>query len=302
MAHSGCLPTLGSFLALFLFYAFGIFHGFESGPARWYGAFFGSLTTGLLARELVPGLRPRFSEAAGLQAEADGMPLRDGEREVVSGPVLCSGEPLVSPVSRTACAAYDFTVLAAVPAGDGAEADGAREEVRVLASGCGLAPCAVRSPRGDVRLLAFPELTDGEKEKRSGWRVREALERLPASGPGPDEGALLTPEESGRLDRQGPVTRWRPPGGPLPEDRLLSAEEQLLLVGRDVTASGVFSAERMGFVRDGGSAADAIEVKLGGGLAMLLHLRRQRAIRLIWLWVAFAAVHALVVPVALFLR
>lgn len=239
-----CLLSLAVFAAIYAAYALFLWPRVEA-PGPPLLALFGALGTAMLAGSLSEIWSSRRDRAA-LDREARLVPLRDGELEAASGPVLPLGAPLSAPFSGRECVAYEYEVSRSTAAGG--DAPGGME-----ASGVALTPCVVRSPRGDVALLGWSLLDAFQKGK---GKSAEDRSRAAAyfDGLAPSQVEKLGPADVLSVlkdllaDDDGTVRKdWRTGKGPLPlEGATLS--ERVVAAGETVTALGIYSASRGGFV------------------------------------------------------
>jgi hypothetical protein len=117
---------------------------------------------------------------------------RDGEFVAVSGELRPLREPLRAPASQTEAVIYNFQVYRPAETGTKSFTPESRK-ARVDAGSLGMAPCAVYTQSGAVRLVGLPTLVrfpqqsyEGDKERRSAalhmasqeWRRGEAFSLL----------------------------------------------------------------------------------------------------------------------------
>jgi hypothetical protein len=89
------------------------------------------------------GVWTKLAEAKRLRRTIDGGPPPDGETIAVLGTLDPIGPPLTSPLTGLPCVAYKYEV---------------REDDKLLYDGFALAPSAVDSPHGRIRIFAYPDL------------------------------------------------------------------------------------------------------------------------------------------------
>jgi uncharacterized protein len=144
-----CLVLVGVFAALFGGYWW-LFHGRVESPADLLVALLGAVFSTIAVSSLW-GVALSAGDALALGRARAGVPFADGRQEAAAGPIHPLGEPLRSPFGGQECAAYEYEAF--VPGG------GSGGEGKKMAfSGFGLTPSVIATPRGDVRLLAYPML------------------------------------------------------------------------------------------------------------------------------------------------
>lgn len=89
------------------------------------------------------GIWTKLSEARRLRRTLDGGPPADGETVAVLGTIEPIGAPLTSPLTGQPCVAYKYEV---------------HQDDKLLYGGFALAPSAVDSPHGRIRIFAQPAL------------------------------------------------------------------------------------------------------------------------------------------------
>jgi len=89
------------------------------------------------------GVWTKLAEARRLRRTGEGAPPADGEQVAVAGPIEPVGAPLTSPLTGLPCVAYKYEV---------------REGDKLLYDGFALAPSAIDSPHGRIRIFAYPDL------------------------------------------------------------------------------------------------------------------------------------------------
>src|SRR5262249_42449405 len=96
------------------------------------------------------GLFTGARDRAALRRAASGEPMRDGRLEAASGPIQPIATPLEAPFTGRPCVAYEYDVKqhAAVTSRD----QGTRASEY---TGVALAPCAINTVRGSVRVLGW---------------------------------------------------------------------------------------------------------------------------------------------------
>lgn len=92
-------------------------------------------------------IRTKFADAGMVRQAMNGEPASDGDKIAVIGTVEAISATLTSPLSRTQCVAYKYTVTAR---------RGKNEST--LYDGMALVPSQISSQRGPMRILAYPDL------------------------------------------------------------------------------------------------------------------------------------------------
>jgi hypothetical protein len=198
-------------------------------------------------------------------------PLQEGETEAVWGPIHPIGVPLVAPFSGESCVAYEYDAKKPqVTDNKGTHGEGS------YFSGFALTPSVIRSDRGDVRLLGFSMLTNfPESElRRFGDPLESAQQFL-------DEtefeqmgltkiGTMLSQMDSVIADDDGSVCKdWlmEMKGSIKLEASALS--EKRIAAGDVVTAIGIWDPARRGLVPKLGKKSALVDLRPGGGEAMV---------------------------------
>ena len=174
----------------------------------------------------------------------------DGAMVAVEGVVKACREPIVAPLSQTACVAYAYQIsewvtTSRLGAGGSSSSQAHRYE------GYHLAPSAIVTDSGEVALLAFPGLgrfyvgTDGD-------RARALADRLADAGPGPGYMNRLARLDEIEADESGQLAvDWR--HGDVRDWKRAALSESALPVGERVCVIGRWDA-----------GAAAIKPALGG--------------------------------------
>ncbi|HVT03194.1 MAG TPA: ankyrin repeat domain-containing protein [Thermoanaerobaculia bacterium] len=209
-------------------------------PADWIGALVFALFTSLG----IGSIRNAFHDSgdAGLIQRA-GEPRRDGERIAVTGPIHPIGEPLRSPLSQTACVAYEYELFHYQQVRDQSDS---RVKDR---TGLALIPSVIRTSHGDVKLLGYPMLDSFPARSNDKWRenAAEYLARTPSEEIELTKVFSLVRELL--TDDDGAIRKdWRLTDNTKFDD--LDLEEKVLAVGEVVTIIGQYSAAKNGIVQN----------------------------------------------------
>lgn len=228
----------------------------QPGPA-WAAALIGGFFVWLGIAYLI-GIRQKIAEARMIGRAISGAPPQDGKRIAVVGRVHpAGGRTLTSPLTKTPCLAYAYEIN---------KANSENNQQRVY-SGFALAPCAIQTGSGSIKLLAYPDLQTPKDhpaglaivananeyvgatqfQQLSGTPIREAFKRFMDQFQD-DDGSI-------RVDERVPAN-----------DVDLSDAffmEQLLRPGDEVCAIGLYSAQRGGLVPDPGAQLHPVTLRRG---------------------------------------
>ncbi|OGW61953.1 MAG: hypothetical protein A2V83_05530 [Nitrospirae bacterium RBG_16_64_22] len=199
--------------------------------------------------------------------------LRDGERALVCGIVRPMGPLLAAPFSGKECVGYYYTATHRTSPGRSGSTTWTDYE------GYALAPFAIRSPLGDVRILA--EADKGLFYELSRENLGDAYERAGAYLGAADFGETITSVLGGKSRTRETVNG---PGDfrvdisidPPRDPRTCDLEEKIIRPGEAVYAVGVYSAERGGLIADPNILNTPFHIVRGGEKA----LRRKTRLRL----------------------
>jgi hypothetical protein len=244
------------------------------------GGTFASVLIGSFAG-LFTGARDR----AALRRAIGGDALRDGRLEAASGPIRPLDAPLQGPFTGRACVAYEYDVKP--PGGEQSEF-----------AGVALAPCAIDTPRGSVRVLGWAILDQFPREDSSAIdRVRGAaylraasLERLGLTSLISVLGELLA-------DDDGMIRKDFQIGAATVDLEGRTIEERIVPVGAVVTLLGRWSEAKRGFAPTGPSSLNRL---FSGDLAGVRRQVGGNTVQTFAIGVFFfLALHALLVPMYL---
>lgn len=174
--------------------------------------------------------------------------LRDGQRALVCGTVKAEGPLLTAPFSGEACVGYHYTVTHRTANRSSGSTTWTDYE------GYALAPFAIRSPMGDVRILA-----EADKElfyELPRQDLGDAYERASAYLETADFGETVTSVLGGKSRTRETVNGPRDfrvdvsIGDPPRDPRSCDLDERIIRPGEAVYAVGIYSAERGGLLAD----------------------------------------------------
>jgi hypothetical protein len=239
-------------------------------------ALFGSLGLVMVVSQLKAVIFGSGDEGPLRRAE-QGLPLVDGEKEAVWGPVEPLGELLTAPFSGRPCIAYEYDAMNPETTGsDGRERSGGS-----AISGFALCPSVIRSNRGDVRLCGFSILDKFEKtlygedaEARLRSERYAAQTRFETMGLS-KIGSMLSQMDEAMADDDGSVRKdWKLKDGEIALERC-ELEEKIIAPGEMITVVGIWDAARGGIVPKKGGKSAIVQLMPGGGLAMVMHAEKR---------------------------
>jgi hypothetical protein len=246
----GCVFALAVWLLLIGAYAYvalGRIHDLV--PALGVGVLGGTFA-GMLLSSFV-GLFTGNRDRAAIRRAVNMEPMKDGRLEAASGPLHALDKPLEAPFSGQPCVAYEYDVKR--------PGRGASDY-----AGYAMAPCAVQTLRGPVRMLGwvmldqFPAATDQQIDRTRGERYLSSavLERLGVT-------SILSVFKDLVADDDGTIRKdYRIDGDGSLDGRLIT--ERALPVGAPVTLLGHWSEARGGFVANGPAVNRLFRGDLGG--------------------------------------
>jgi hypothetical protein len=159
----GCAIQLAVAIGLSWTYRQFALAGQLEAPADWIAAVVAAIATTLGLASLADAFG-QFGVAAALRRSDGGKEPSEGNFVAMIGTLHPLGEGLRSPLRGRPCVAYDYQMRSGEGAG-------------VRAEGRGLAPCVVRGPAFEWRILDFPDLGFLEAVGESGGEGAEELER-----------------------------------------------------------------------------------------------------------------------------
>jgi hypothetical protein len=210
--------------------------------------------------------------------------MRDGRLEAASGPIRPLEAPLAGPFTGRACVAYEYDVK---PPG------GAQSEF----AGVALAPCAIDTPRGSVRVLGWTVLDQFPRETGSAIdhaRGAAYLETAPFERLGLT--SLVSVMSELLADDDGTIRKDFRIGADTVILTGRAIEERIVPVGASVTLIGRWSEAKGGFA----PAGTSINRLFPGDLAGTRRNVAGNTVTTFWTGlILFLALHALLVPMYL---
>jgi len=231
------------------------------------------------------GLFTGGRDRAALRRAANAEPMRDGRIEAASGPIRAVDKPLESPFSGQSCVAYDYDVKQA-------------SEGHSDVAGFAMAPCAVQTLRGPVRVFGFALLD--QFPSTSGDRLDRARgERYLSSATFEPLGLTTVLSQVSQMvsDDDGQIRKdLRVGNAPIGlEHRTIT--ERVLPEGTPVTILGYWSEPRQGFATTG----PAMVRLFPGDVATTRAATRGNAVKTFAIAVVFfSLLHGILVPIYLF--
>ncbi len=150
----GCIFAILLYVALAAGYYLWFSQAFEP-PETYFAAAVAGLVT-LLSLGSLTNARRAARDWSLLARARDAAPLDDGRTVAVEGEIHPVGEPLAAPFSGEPCVLCEYEFAKARPLADSSD-DEEKSKGRDF-TGFLMTPSVIRSRRGDVRLLGFPEL------------------------------------------------------------------------------------------------------------------------------------------------
>ena len=208
----------------------------EAVPALVIGFLGGTFAT-LVASSAV-GLLMGQKDRAALRRARNGLPPKDGRLEAATGPIRPVGAPLEGPFTGKECVAYEYDVKDS-------------DEARSAFTGFALAPCAIDTSTGPVRLLGWAVLDEFEVDEKELDRERGAAYLRGASSEPLGLKSALSTLGSLLVDDDGSLRRDLRIEGAGIDLAGRKVSEKVVPVGATVTALGVWSALKGGFAPSG---------------------------------------------------
>lgn len=275
MIKKGCIIGSVVMLGLFGGYLY-LLWGKAPGVPAIVLSLFGSLGLVMVATQLKAVLFGSGDKGALSRAE-QGLPLEDGQKEAVWGPVEPLGDLLTAPFSGRRCIAYEYDAKNPGTTGsDGRERPGGS-----AIAGFALCPAVIRSSRGDVHLYGFSILDQFEKglygeDAEARRRARDYAARTEFETMGLSKfGSMLSQMDEAMADDDGSVRKdWKLKDGELSLEGC-ELEEKIIAPGEQITAVGIWDAARGGIVPKKGGKSTIVQLMPGGGLAMVMHAEKR---------------------------
>lgn len=197
-------------------------------------------------------------------------PLQEGEKEAVWGPIHPIGEPLVAPFSGESCVAYEYDAKKS----EVRDSRGTHQQGSSF-TGFALTPSVIRSNRGDVRLFGFSTLTNfPDKDLRRFGDPLENAKRFLDETEFEKMGLLKIGTMLSEMDSSnagdGSVNRdWIMEEKESIDLDTSALSEKRIAAGDVVTAVGIWDPARRGIVSKLGNKSVIVELRPGGGEAMV---------------------------------
>ena len=175
------------------------------------------------------------SDREALKRAVAGDAPKDGRLEAASGRVRALGAPLEAPFTGRACVAYEYNVK---------NPDAQRSDF----AGVALAPCAIDSPRGPVRILGWSMLEEFPKTVQDEMDLARGLAYLRHASFEPlgITNALSFFKEL-VTDQDGSIRKDMRIGDGEPDLQGRHIEERIVPDGSTVTVLGIWSEAERGF-------------------------------------------------------
>lgn len=287
MIKKGCLIATVVMLGLFGGYLY-LLWGKVEAVAAIVLAGFGALGLVMVVSQLKAVLFGSADRGALKRAE-QGLPLQDGEKEAVWGPIEPLGELLTAPFSGRSCVAYEYD--AKQP--DVRDSRGRSHPAASAMAGFALCPSVIRSSRGDAHLLGFSVLDQFEEKLFEGdaeaqHRAFDYAARTEFAAMGISKiGSMLSQMDEAMADDDGTVRKdWKMSDGEVALGGC-TLKERIIAPGELVTAVGIWDASKGGIVPKKGGRSAIVQLLPGGGAAMVAHAEKRP-----WGMLAFALVWA----------
>jgi hypothetical protein len=281
----GCFVSLLILGACFGGYWY-VLHGHVEPPAFWWATGVASFFMWISASS-VQGALASARDAMRVSSESSfggfgGEQFEDDAMATVVGHIRAVGLPLHAPFSGTSAVLYSYEIDHV--------SRGAKETTNVMDySGFALAPCAIDSPHGSIRILGFPLLegfakrsydTDEGRKNATAYLDATALKDMQGFHPGTifHEVKELLTDDDGQFRKDWKMT----------EDRDLTSKylhEQIVTPGDQVCAIGRWSAAKHGLIPP------------AGGVIRLLQGDPQKIVSGLWRKTIGNAIGAVIVAV-----
>ncbi len=290
--RSGCLYPLLSFLLIYALYVFLFLRLIPDPMAPFFFGLFTAIGTGALVTGFLGLFRSRKLGAA-IRRDGEGAPRKDGRFEASGGAIHPIHEPLTSPFQGASCVAYEYDVAAMGKDNRTAGSD---------AWGWALTPAVIRSVRGDLRLLGFPDLEgfdeavvgEGALERIRAYFNHSVFETIKKADIKKGLGQLLERSVDDDGEARADIRR----GTDLDQEDFRfegrKCSERVVPVGAEVTAFGIYASSRGGLVPHPGKASEMVQLWPGKGEALTAVIEKESSGRLSLGILVFILSHALI--------
>ncbi len=290
--RSGCFYPLLGFLLIYALYVLLFLRLIPDPAAPFFFALFTALGTGALVAGLLGLFRSRKLGAA-IRRDWAGRPKKDGRFEASGGAIHPLGMALISPFQGVSCVAYEYDV---------AEIGRDNRTTGSDAWGWALTPAVIRTARGELLLLGFPDLErfdeavvgEGGRKRIRAYLKNTAFETIKKADIKKGLGQLLERSVDDDGEARADIRR----GTDLdPEDFRFEGRqcsERVVPVGAEVTAFGIYSPSRGGLIPNPGKVSDAVQLWPGTGEALAAVIEKDSSGRLSLGILVFILSHALI--------
>jgi hypothetical protein len=256
--RSGCLYPLLGFLLIYALYVFLLQRLIPDPVVPYFFSLFTAIGTGALMAGLLGLFRSRKLGAA-IRRDWEGAPKNDGRFEASGGAIHPLGNALISPFQGVSCVAYEYDVAEIGPDNRTAGSD---------AWGWALTPAVIRTARGELPLLGFPDLErfdeavvgEGGRERIRAYFKNTAFETIKKADIKKGLGQLLERSVDDDGESRADIRR----GTDLdPEDFRFEGRqcsERVVPVGAEVTAFGIYSSSRGGLIPNPGKVSETVQL------------------------------------------
>lgn len=248
-------------------------------PWVWIASFIAALVIWLCIGALQNAWSIRKSAAA-IRRHLDGLAPMDGQLEAAAGRIALHGDPILSPLTGTECAFYEYEIYRMVK--QKSSKNGTTSTTKVVDfAGIGVTQAFVQDDNGEIALFGFPDLTSLSYDdvRDGGPSVRGRAKRLveetawedcsgfkALSGFGRMMQALSSSDDSRRHDWRMISPKdcaWLTPGEADPETYVPVLAEKCVPAGYEVVAIGPYSAEVQGLVTKSAKNLERIQIVSG---------------------------------------
>jgi hypothetical protein len=231
------------------------------------------------------GLVTGSDDRRALQRALEGEPPKDGRLEAATGTVRALGTPLEAPFTGQECVAYEYNVKN-------------RAEGRSDFTGVALAPCAIETPRGPVKILGwslldqFPKALKDDVDRARGLAYLQSAKFEPLG-----LSNALSFLKDLIADQDGTIRKDMRIADAEPDLEKRRIEERVVPVNSTVTILGVWSEAQRGFAP---ASSVAMNRLYPSGAAAVLKDVRWNSLKAFGIAVFFfVALHAILVPMYL---
>jgi hypothetical protein len=290
--RSGCLYPLLGFLLIYALYVFLFLRLIPDPVAPFFFGLFTAIGTGALVTGFLGLFRSRKLGAA-IRRDGERAPRKDGRFEAAGGAIHPIHEPLTSPFQGASCVAYEYDAAAIGKDNRTAGSD---------AWGWALTPAVIRSVRGDLRLLGFPDLErfdeavvgEGALERIRAYFKNSVFETIKKADIKKGLGQLLERSVDDDGEARADIRR----GTDLDQEDFRfegrKCSERVVPVGAEVTAFGIYASSRGGLVPNPGKASEMVQLWPGKGEALTAVIDKESSGRLSLGILVFILSHALI--------